>query len=233
MRLSVREAASYLGVPERDVRRWVRDGTLPAIQAADRQFLDAVELWEWATRRGMVVSRHLLDDLHQRADAPTSLATLIEAGGIVRDVPGASRDEVLRAVVARLPLPDEVDREFLLEVLEAREALGSTGIGDGIAIPHVRNPIVLHLDQPLVMIALLHQPVDFAAPDGRPVTTLFTIITPDIPTHLAILGRLALVLRDPDLRRSLTDRATAQDIVSRIDMIEHRETGAFRIPERT
>jgi len=201
------------------------------MQAADRQFLDAVELWEWATRRGMAVSRRLLDDLHQRAEAPWSLATLIGTGGIVRDVPGTSREAVLQAVVAALTLPDEVDRAFLLEVLEAREALGSTGIGDGIAIPHVRNPIVLHLDRPLVMIALLRQPVGFAAPDGRPVTTLVTIIAPNIPTHLAILGRLALVLRDADLRRLLSDRAAADDIIRRIDMIEHRETGAFRIPE--
>ena len=50
---------------------------------------------------------------------------------------------MLRAVVARMPLADEGDRELLLDVLLAREAMGSTGVGDGIAIPHVRNPVVL------------------------------------------------------------------------------------------
>lgn len=231
MRLSFRDAAGYLGVSERTVRHWVRDGSLPVIHAADREFLDAVELWEWATRRGMAVSRRLLDDLHQTANAPIDLATLVSAGGVVRDVPGTTRDAVLEAVVARLPLPGDVDRAFLTHVLEAREALGSTGVGDGIAIPHVRNPIVLHLEHPLVMVALLQHAVDFAAPDGQPVTTVFTVITPDIPTHLAILGRLALVLRDAELRRMLTTRAPADDIIARIDMLEHRETGTFRIPE--
>ena len=64
-------------------------------------------------------------------------------------------------------MPDEVDRDFLLTVLEAREAMGSTGIGDGIAIPHVRNPILLHVKRPFVSLFLLKQPVDFDAIDGK------------------------------------------------------------------
>ena len=80
---------------------------------------------------------------------------------------------MLREFVARLPLPPEQDRATLLSVLEAREAMGSTGIGDGIAIPHVRNPIVMHIDHAFVTLALLRQPVEFDAIDGQPVHALF------------------------------------------------------------
>ena len=57
-------------------------------------------------------------------------------------------------------------------MLEAREAMGSTGIGDGIAIPHARYPVVLHLDKPLVSLCFLEQPIDFGALDARPVQAL-------------------------------------------------------------
>ena len=81
-------------------------------------------------------------------------------------------------------LPEEVDSEFLYQVLLAREALGSTGMGDGIAIPHVRNPIVLHLSRPMVTLCFLETPIDFGSLDGKPVTTLFTLISPTVRAHL-------------------------------------------------
>ncbi|MCK7470162.1 MAG: PTS sugar transporter subunit IIA [Desulfomicrobium escambiense] len=65
---------------------------------------------------------------------------------------------VLRSVVAAVPLPADVNRELLLQMLLARESVGSTGIGDGVAIPHARNPIVMHLPRPLVCLCFLEQP---------------------------------------------------------------------------
>jgi PTS system nitrogen regulatory IIA component len=103
-------------------------------------------------------------------------------------------DSVLRSVVELLRLPDHVDREFLLQVLLARESLGSTGIGDGIAIPHARNPIVLNVERPTITLCFLENPVDFAALDGLPVTMLFTLVNPTVRAHLHLLSRLAFIL---------------------------------------
>ena len=61
-------------------------------------------------------------------------------------VKNTDKERALAALVEVLPLPEEVDRELLLRLFLAREASASTAIGDGIAIPHVRNPIVLHVD---------------------------------------------------------------------------------------
>jgi len=88
-----------------------------------------------------------------------------------------------------------VDREFLHQVLLARESLGSTAIGGGIAIPHVRNPITLHVARPLVALCFLEHPIDFQAIDGRPVHTLFTIVSPTIKAHLNLLSKLSFGLR--------------------------------------
>ena len=90
-----------------------------------------------------------------------------------------------------------MDQDFLLRVLLAREALESTGIGDGIAIPHVRNPVVLHVSRPMITLCFLEQAVDYGALDGKPVNTVFSLISPTVRAHLRLLSRLSFALQDP------------------------------------
>ena len=108
--------------------------------------------------------------------------------------------------------------------------MGSTGIGDGIAIPHVRNPILVHAEAPLVALCLLRHPVDFEAVDGAPVHALFTVISPSVPLHLKILARLGLILRDAELRRLLRERASADALLAVVEDLEQRSTGTFATP---
>lgn len=221
MQLTVRQAAAYFGVDDQTVRRWIADRDLPVHRADERLHLNAIEVWEWAVAHGVPVSRRLLEDARRAPDHAPPLSELLERGGIHRNV-AASGDKaaVLGGIVAQLPLPPEVDREFLLTVLEAREAMGSTGIGDGIAIPHVRNPILLHVKRPFVSLFLLDRPVDFEAIDGKPVHAFFVVVAPSVPLHLRVLAHLGHALRDPALRRLLADRAPADRIVSRVRELE-------------
>lgn len=231
MHLTVLEAASYLGVDDATVRRWIKHRGLPAHHANERLHLNAVELWQWATEQGIHVSRRLLEQARRQPDQAIPLGHLLESGGIHHDVGGEDRGTVLRAIVALLPLPEDIEREFLVSVLEAREAMGSTGIGDGIAIPHVRNPILLHVPTPFVTLCLLRHPVDFDAIDGKPVHALFTVIGPSVPAHLRILAQLAFVLRDDELRRMLAERRPAAEIVARVRVLEVRASGAYASPK--
>ncbi len=228
MQLTLREAAGYLGVSEATARRWISQRALPVHRLNERLYLNAVELWEWAVENGVSVSRSLLAHARREPEEIPSLADLLRFGGVVREVRGADKRQLLERLVARLPLPPEQDRATLLSVLEAREAMGSTGIGDGIAIPHVRNPIVLHVEQPFVTLALLPEPVDFDAIDGKPVHALFFVVSPSVPVHLRILAQLGFVLRDDVLRKMLAERASTDDIIGRVEMLEQsRNTGAF------
>jgi PTS system nitrogen regulatory IIA component len=221
VQLTLREAAAYLGVSEGTVRRWISTRGLPAHRVNERLHCNALELWEWALEHGVAVSRGLLESARRVPDeAPPGLSALLREGGVYRDVTGRSKSEVLRAVVTLLPLPADVDREFLATVLEAREAMGSTGIGDGIAIPHVRNPILLHVERPFVSLCLLRDPVEFGAVDGRPVHALFVVVSPDIPTHLRILAQLGFILRDEELRGLLREAAPNDQVLTRIAALE-------------
>ena len=127
---------------------------------------------------------------------------------------------MLRAVVDTMKLPEEVDREFLYQVILAREALGSTGIGDGIAIPHVRNPIVQHLSRPMVTLCFLDHPIDFGALDGRPVTTLFTLISPTVRAHLHLLSRLGFALHHDAFKSAVTGQLGHDEILAALGQVE-------------
>src|SRR6266542_958478 len=221
MQLTVRQAAVYFGVDDQAVRRWIADRDLPVHRADERLHLNAIEVWEWAVAHGVTVSRSLLEDARRTPEHAPPLSELVERGGIHRSfTTGEGKAEVLAGVVAHLPLPPEVDRQFLLTVLEAREAMGSTGIGDGIAIPHVRNPILLHVKHPFVSLFLLDRAVDFEAIDGKPVHALFVVVAPSIPVHLRVLAHLGHSLRDPALRALLADRASADRILGRLREVE-------------
>ena len=228
MQLTLRQAASYLGVSDAIARRWISERGLPVHEVNERLYLNAVELWEWAIEHGVAVSRSLLDHARRAPDEVPSMSELLRFGGIIYDIDAQAKREVLRQFVDRLPLPPEQDRATLFSVLEAREAMGSTGIGDGISIPHVRNPIVLHLDHPFVTLGLLRQPVDFDAIDGKPVHALFMVVSPTVPVHLRILAQLGFLLRDDTLRDLMRSRANAEEILGRIEMLTaSRTTGSF------
>jgi PTS system nitrogen regulatory IIA component len=230
MQLTVREAATYLRVDEGTVRRWIADRGLPVHRVNERLHLNAIELWEWATENRIPVSRGLLEQAQRKPEQVLPLSGLLKSGGIHHDVEGRDKASVLREIVKRLPLPGEVDREFLTTTLEAREAMGSTGIGDGIAIPHVRNPILLHVASPFVTLCLLRDPVDFSAVDGKPVHALFTVVSSNVPVHLKILGQLGFVLHDDELRRLLMRRAPAAELLARVNTVEGRASGVFPAP---
>jgi nitrogen PTS system EIIA component len=234
MQLTIREAAGRLGVDESTVRRWIAQRGLPVHRANERLYMNAVELWEWAVENGVPVSRQLLDQARESPDVVPALSEALRAGGIFSDLHGKTKSAVLREFVERLPLPPEQDRDFLVSVLEAREAMGSTGIGDGIAIPHVRNPIVLQIDRPFVALGLLKHPIEFGSIDEKPVHALFMVVSPTVPAHLAILARLGFALRDEELRELLKQRAAPDEIIGRIEFIEHtRNTGSYKAATRT
>jgi PTS system nitrogen regulatory IIA component len=220
MKLTVRDAAQLLNVTEKTVYRWIKQGVIPAYQINDQYRFNRAELLEWATSRKISVSPEIFAEPEGGEAPPPSLSEALRAGGVHYRVGGMDKATVLHAVVDMMKLPEEVDREFLYQVLLAREALGSTGIGEGIAIPHVRNPIVLHLSRPMVTLCFLERPVDFGALDGQPVTTLFTLISPTVRAHLYLLSRLGFALRDPDFKNAVLRQAPRETIVEALRRVE-------------
>jgi nitrogen PTS system EIIA component len=220
MQLRIRDLTNLLNVTEGTVSRWIKQRGLPAQRVGGQYRVNRAELLEWATANQVRVSLELFDHLESDADAVPSLAEALEIGGIHYGLQDTDKHAAIRALVQVLPLPDGVDRELLLRLFLAREASASTAIGDGIAIPHVRNPIVLQVTRPAVTLAFLSQPVDFGALDGKPVNVLFSIISPTNRSHLQLLSRLSFALHDDKLRETVARQAPCGAIMLEVRRVE-------------
>ena len=220
MQLDLRDASRFLGVDEGTLYRWARRDEIPARLVHDQYRFDHIDLLEFASARGIKVSPEMLAEPDSRGQAMPSLSGAVRAGGVHHDVPGVDKATVLRAVVDLLPLPGNVDPGFLYQMLLAREQLGSTGFGHGIAIPHARDPVVLRVAAPAVAVSYLAAPVDFEAIDGKPVHTLFTMVSPSVRVHLHLLALLATALRDLDVLAAVTARAPEPELIEALARVE-------------
>ncbi|HBG04655.1 MAG: PTS fructose transporter subunit IIA [Geobacteraceae bacterium GWC2_58_44] len=221
MLMKASEVAALLNKEEGAVIRWIKKEKLPAALVKGSYRINRVDLLEWATEHGIKVP----PELFAAAQADIRLPTLfeaLEAGGVHCGVPGADKLSVLRNVVNLLKLPPQMDPEFLLQVLLAREALGTTAVGDGIAIPHVRNPILLqNKPAPAISLCFLESPIDFGALDGKPVRILFMLTSPTVKVHLHLLSRLAYALHDGQFRATLNHACDPVGILEAARRFEH------------
>ncbi|MCE5278099.1 MAG: PTS sugar transporter subunit IIA [Planctomycetaceae bacterium] len=224
MKLGVRDAAALLSVSEKTIYRWISQRKLPAYRVGDQHRFSRAELLEWATSQRLGVSPDILRE-DEGGDIP-SLHEALRAGGVFYRVGGSDKTAVLRSVVEIMPLGEDVDREFLLQVLLARESLGSTGIGEGLAIPHVRNPIVMHIPRPMISLCFLETPVDFGAIDHKPVHTLFTIVSPTIKAHLSLLSKLSFSLREGAFAQAVRDCASRDELLLQASLLEKSDPSA-------
>ena len=130
------------------------------------------------------------------------IASLLPASHVLVDSPAADRRAVFEEVALLLEGKTGVKRALILDSLLARERLGSTGLGQGIAIPHGR---VRGLREAIGAFVRTREPIEFEAPDERPVSLIFVLLVPEKSTdlHLEILGELAQMFSDRELRTKL------------------------------
>lgn len=212
MKLTVQEAAAILGADEERVRDWIEADGLPAQRIRGQYRINRTELLEWATEHDITFAPRVFARSDDDSSEIPSLAAALRAGGVHHGLAGGELTAVLRRIVDLLPLDDEADRDTLLHFLLARGAVAVAPIGDGIAIPHVRAPIVLAQSGSAAALVFLLDPVDIPAPDEQPIDTLFFLVCPTVHGHLAMLAKLAFCLRTPAFREALKRRASAEEV---------------------
>jgi mannitol/fructose-specific phosphotransferase system IIA component (Ntr-type) len=146
------------------------------------------------------------------------LSELISAATIQLNLSGATRDAVLNELVGQIPdIADQPEmRQTLLAALQEREQLHSTGIGEGIALPHARNALVGLVDRAVIVFGRHVQGVPYEAIDGVPVRLFFLLIAPTVTQHLAVLARISRLLRDPGLRKNLLAAEGSEKVLALI-----------------
>jgi mannitol/fructose-specific phosphotransferase system IIA component (Ntr-type) len=149
---------------------------------------------------------------------PTVLSELISPATINLNLQSADREAVLDELVHQIPAlaKDPDARQKLVRALHEREQLHSTGIGDGVALPHARNALVGLVDRPLIVFGRHTQGIPFGAIDGAPARIFFLLVAPTVTEHLAVLARISRLLRDPALRQNLLSADSAKKVLTLI-----------------
>lgn len=142
------------------------------------------------------------------------ITDVIGPESILLDLKSVSKRQVLQDLAARASALTGIDGARLLEALMERERLGSTGVGEGIAIPHAK---IEGLGRVVGLFARLERPIDFEAIDDRPVDLVFLLLAPEGTgaDHLKALARIARCLRNAGLCSRLRQQHEA-DVVYRL-----------------
>ena len=141
----------------------------------------------------------------------TDLTSLLGEGVILEPASADSRKQALTMLSQALAAKTKLDARDIFDAVMEREKLGSTGVGEGVAIPHAR---VEKLPHPIGGFVRLENGVDFDAVDDRPCDLIFMLIAPvgSGADHLRALAQVSRTLRQPDLRSALRKAETASEM---------------------
>ncbi len=144
------------------------------------------------------------------------LSELLSPAAMNLNLKSTDRDSVLGELVNQIPqLAGQPEaRQTLLRALHEREQLHSTGIGDGIALPHARNALVGLVDEPILVFGRHPKGIPYGAIDAVPARLFFLLVAPTVTEHLAILARLSRLLRDPKLRQNLLAAGAPEQVLA-------------------
>jgi PTS system nitrogen regulatory IIA component len=158
----------------------------------------------------------LMDIRGSRTPAANIISGLLYPEDILLDLDVTSKEELFDAIGRHLQHEHGIAAESVTAGLSRREKAGSTGLGEGVAIPHAR---VTNLVRPRVIFARLRLALDFDAPDGRPVADILVLLVPKQATqdHLNILAEAAQIFTDRAFRERLKSSRQALEIKGLFD----------------
>jgi excisionase family DNA binding protein len=206
MKLTIREAAVMLGVPEKKLYRWVDDGDIPFVTIQHRPLFHRLELLEWAMENDIPAS---VDLYEVPTEAP--LSTALECGG-GHVMAGAG----LAQIAGDLPV-EPAERDLIAAVVSAR-ADEMFQPRNGIAIPRPRSPLIC---PDLPCLVQLWWPREQALTiDSAQVKAVFVILTPTLLDHLQLLARLALLLRDAAVASAVKTASSLAAVLAETRRVE-------------
>lgn len=149
-----------------------------------------------------------------------ALADLFPAAEGILSLGPANKTELLEMVSAVAAARMGRDKDEVLDALQARERLGSTALGRGVALPHTRME---GMQAPVAILARLTRPIEFDARDGEPVDLVFTVLWPEEEAEgfLPALSNICRVLRDNQLPRQLRQAKSSEEALAMLKAADH------------
>jgi nitrogen PTS system EIIA component len=207
MDLKIKDVAELLNVSETTIRRWLKDGKIPAYQLNHQYRFSRGEIEDWMMKCKLNLGKDGFSPFEEKQIYPVveessastgrggsqqfSLYRAMHKGGVVSDVVAKNKVQLIKTVMQKVAPRLGLDPDLMSELLIDREELMSTALNSGMAVPHPRD-IVLEIPGSDAIITVFPQkPIDFEALDGQPVHVLFFLFSSSDKTHLHLLSKLA------------------------------------------
>ena len=149
-----------------------------------------------------------------------NLLDILSLESTIVDLKGESKEDIIAELVNSLPAGDAItDREQVLQAVLDREKIMSTGIGDGIAIPHGKSAAVTEL---VAAMGTQRRGIDFDALDGEPAFVFFLLVSPANVSgpHIKALARISRLLKNDEFKKKLIEADSAEEIIATIEAAE-------------
>lgn len=204
--MTLAEIAGYLKVAEKTVLRMIQKDEIPCVKIASQWRFDRKLIDEWILSKMHTIHSDELTLLMQKDPDCVPLARLTDEEFILLDIMPGTKEELLTQLSR--PLVDAglvEDHHRFVEKLISRESMISTALGNGIAMPHIRNPKENTSGRPVIVIGVCRDGVEYSAPDKNAVKLFFLIYTNNEIAHLRIISKLNKFLRtDVEINDFLT-----------------------------
>ena len=155
-----------------------------------------------------------------------TLPDILSADSTLVDLKGETKEDIIAELIDTLAVDDAIsDRDKVLQAVLEREKIMSTGIGDGIAIPHGKSDAVEKL---VAALGTQRRGVDFEALDGEPAYVFFLLVSPANVSgpHIKALARISRLLKNDDFKKKLIAAETAAEIIEIIETEERNTPSA-------
>ncbi|BDU51455.1 PTS sugar transporter subunit IIA [Haliovirga abyssi] len=192
MNLKIADITEILNVSEKTIYRWIKSGKIPAYKINGQYRFSEEEINRWISENKMVNRKKEIED-----EEPINLPDLLGKGGFY-EVEGDDVKEVIENMVGIIKLPVNLKKDKLIEELIKREEMISTGIGNGIAVPHPQEKVIEEIEDERVFVCFLKKPIDYNALDGKKIHTLFLILSARKERHIELLAKISFLSRNKE-----------------------------------
>ncbi len=220
MDLKLRDVAELLNVSEATVGRWIDEDRIPyyRLNQEFRFSRHEIENWVLSAKQDGFTTEESLGTQH------FGLYRAIHKGNVYEDIPGDTKEDVIRNAVELIAKDIHLDAEVITELLLDRETLMPTALSNGVAVPHTRDFLIPESFD-VVAVVFPRNPIEFGALDGQKVDVLFFLFACDDKRHLHLLAKLAHFSRN---RENLTYLHTHPTKVKLLEYIKDWESSLNR-----
>lgn len=225
MDLEVKDVAELLNVSETTVRHWIVEGKIPSYRLNRQYRFSRVEIEDWVMRHHLeqfrVKEREEASEPSVKGSQQFSLYRALHHGGVYDNIPGSSKEEIIRETTKALAPRLKWDAEVVSDLLLDRERMMSTSLGFGLAIPHTRDYILKGTND-VVVVVFPKEPLDWKSLDGEKVHTLFFLFASNDKNHLHLLAKIAYLSSQPSLVKELAQKPSKEKLLELIKSCEEQ-----------